>query len=364
MPLPPPAAAFGKLRDRLRGLVLHELAHVVADHAHADLLVEDLLQLFGQRDVLHRHAFELQADLGELRAPAAVVSASANSIWLAARSRNGMPLAAIALLMFCSTRPRSWPSRSGHACRCRGCPRSRCGTAWGRRCGSVVAEGAQAHGAEVLVADGDRLRRAPLLVDLLARAEEIDVALERGLEQLVPVLQVGEDRQGLRGELVHAGAEHVGHLALVDEHRHLRFAHGERGAVLDFHVRHREAPGQRAVAGLGPLDDVDELFLDEVHQGHGRCLRDERSGNHTPAGRRFATAAHGGAQAPSGTGYHGVGWVLTAEAAAAMGGVAVEALAGADAAEAGGRGAPGGGPAWPFCTAAMSSGVGDWPSSQ
>jgi hypothetical protein len=59
----------------------------------------------------------------------------------------------------------------------------------------VVAEGAQAHGAKVLVADGDRLRRAPLLVDLLARAEEVDVALERGLEQLVPVLQVGEHRQ-------------------------------------------------------------------------------------------------------------------------------------------------------------------------
>jgi hypothetical protein len=60
---------------------------------------------------------------------------------------------------------------------------------------AVVAEGAQAHGAEVGIAHGDRLRRAPLLVDLLARAEEIDVALERGLEQLVPVLEVGEDGQ-------------------------------------------------------------------------------------------------------------------------------------------------------------------------
>jgi hypothetical protein len=71
------------------------------------------------------------------------------------------------------------------------------------------------------------------------------------------------------------------------------------------------------------------------------------------------------AQAPSGDrDITGLAGTLTAEAAAAMGGVAVEALAGADAAEAGGRGAPGGGPAWPFCTAAMSSGVGDCPSSQ
>ena len=67
------ACAFGKLGDRLRGLVLHELAHVATDHAHADLLVEDLLQLFGQRDTLQRHTVELQADLVE-RPPAAQTS--------------------------------------------------------------------------------------------------------------------------------------------------------------------------------------------------------------------------------------------------------------------------------------------------
>ena len=42
----------------------------------------------------------------------------------------------------------------------------------------VVAERAQAHGAKVLVADRDGLGRPPLLVDLLARAEEVHVALE------------------------------------------------------------------------------------------------------------------------------------------------------------------------------------------
>ena len=44
----------------------------------------------------------------------------------------------------------------------------------------VVAEGAQAHGAEILVADGHRLGRAPALVDLLARAEE-ETSLLNGL---------------------------------------------------------------------------------------------------------------------------------------------------------------------------------------
>jgi Holliday junction resolvasome RuvABC ATP-dependent DNA helicase subunit len=42
----------------------------------------------------------------------------------------------------------------------------------------------------------------------------------------------------------------------------------ELAAVLDFHAGHREAPRQRVVAVLRPLDDVDELFLDEIHQSH------------------------------------------------------------------------------------------------
>ena len=65
--------------------------------------------------------------------------------------------------------------------------------------------------------------------------------------------------------------------AWIDEHRHLRLPHRERGAVLDFVARHREAPGERAVALLGPLDDVDELLLDEIHQGHV-CLHERWMG--------------------------------------------------------------------------------------
>ena len=49
-----------------------------------------------------------------------------------------------------------------------------------------------------------RLRRAPFAAGLHAGAEKIHVGLERRVEQLVPVQQVGEQRQGLRGELVGA----------------------------------------------------------------------------------------------------------------------------------------------------------------
>nr|WP_264567726.1 hypothetical protein [Rhodoferax antarcticus] len=69
-----------------------------------------------------------------------------------------------------------------------------------------------------------------------------------------------------------AWAEHIGGFALVDKQRHLRFAHHQLPAVLDFHTGHRKAPGQRAVARLGPLNDVNKLLLDEVHQSHVALL--------------------------------------------------------------------------------------------
>ena len=137
----------------------------------------------------------------------------------------------------------------------------------------IDAESAHPDNAEILVADGDRVRRAPFLVKLGTRREEVNIGLERGFEELVPVFQVSKNGQRLRRQLVHAGAENVGHGAFVDEHRHLRVAHRQAGTILDFHFLHRETPGQRAVALLGPLQDVDKLFLDEIHQGHNELLK-------------------------------------------------------------------------------------------
>ena len=61
------AALVGRRhRDGLRGLELRVAAHV-ADHAHADALVQPLLQLVGQRDVLDLEALQRQAEVGEHR---------------------------------------------------------------------------------------------------------------------------------------------------------------------------------------------------------------------------------------------------------------------------------------------------------
>ena len=83
-------------------------------------------------------------------------------------------------------------------------------------------------------------------------------------KSLSQFFQVGQQRQGLRRQLVEARRENVGDLAFIDKHRHLRITDRQLRAILDFEIRHRVAPGEQVVALLRPVDDVDELFLDET----------------------------------------------------------------------------------------------------
>ena len=276
------ATALGKFGDRLRGLVLHELTHVVADHAHADFLIKDLLQLFGQGDVLDRHAVQLQADFGELRRELGGEGLRKHELVRGqVQERNAAAGNGVADVL--QHQAAQLTIDFGRAV-----AGARAGYFSVEQLGVVNAEvvitkGAQAHRAKVFVADGDGLGRTPLLVDLLARAEEIHLALERRLKQLVPVFQIGEHRQRLRGELVSARAKHIGRFAFVHKQRHLRFAHGERSAVLNLQIRHGEAPGQRSVRLFSPLNDVNKLLLDEVHQRHGKLLFVEKGKLMIPA---------------------------------------------------------------------------------
>ena len=129
---------------------------------------------------------------------------------------------------------------------------------------SVVTESTQAHHAKIFIPNRDGLGRSPFLVDLLAGAEEVHIALKGRFKQFVPVFQVGQNGQRLGRELVRAGPEYVGDFAFVHKHRHLRFAHNELTAVLNLHILHRKAPRQRAIAVFRPLNDVDKLLLNET----------------------------------------------------------------------------------------------------
>ena len=133
----------------------------------------------------------------------------------------------------------------------------------------VDPERAQADRAEFLVANRDRVRRSPVLVRLKARGEEVDVRLERRLKSLVPVLEVGKDRQRMRGESVEARAKNVGNFAFVDEHGHLRVANRQLAAVLNFAVLHGIAVGENSVSGFDPLNNIDELLGNEITKAHG-----------------------------------------------------------------------------------------------
>ena len=64
------------------------------------------------------------------------------------------------------------------------------------------------------------------------------------------------------------GAELVAELAQVDELDELRLAHDELGAALDRLVLVREAVGERVPRVVRPLDDLEQLAPDEVHQSH------------------------------------------------------------------------------------------------
>lgn len=127
---------------------------------------------------------------------------------------------------------------------------------------------------------------------LLTGAEKVNIAFKSRLEQLVPALEVSQQRNGLGDQLVYAGVKHISDLAFVDKYRDCD-SRAVTNALLDLQVGHAKAPGQGAVVIFGPLDDVCEVFPDEVHQGHDafpsgffswwsmsvlRCL----AGTHTP----------------------------------------------------------------------------------
>jgi hypothetical protein len=253
--------------DRLRDFVLREFAHV-ADHVHADALVENLLQLVGQREIFDVEGVQRNAVLGECR------------FELLADFFGERPLAGCHV-------------EKGNLAICEGVGHFRddgiaeltfevgdaieiagaADLAVKNLCvGQVVginAEASQANGAEFLVADGDGIGRAPVLIGLRTRGEKVDVGFERGLEGFVPVLEIGEDRQRLRVQGVEARTERVGDFSFVDEDCVLRVANGELAAVLDFAVLHGVAVGEDAVLGLSPVDDIDKLFGEEIAKAHG-----------------------------------------------------------------------------------------------
>ncbi len=119
---------------------------------------------------------------------------------------------------------------------------------------------AHADRTEFLVANRDRRRSAPALVRFHACGEEINIRLEWRLEGLVPIHDVGQNRQSLGAERVKARPKDIGDLAFIYEDSHLRFTNGELAAVLNLHIFHGVSVSQYAVFRLGPLDYIYKLL--------------------------------------------------------------------------------------------------------
>ena len=132
----------------------------------------------------------------------------------------------------------------------------------------VRAECAHADDAEVVVAQHHRVRRAPLVAGEEPRGDEVDIRLERRVEAERPRLEFRQDRNVVRRQRVLARLERVAELSEVDELRDLRLADDELGAVLDGLVFVRELPRERVPRVVGPLDDLEQFALDEIHDAH------------------------------------------------------------------------------------------------
>src|SRR6185503_2540989 len=91
---------------------------------------------------------------------------------------------------------------------------------------------------------------------------------ERAFEAVLPALEIGEDRDVVGRQRMPAGTELVAELAEIDELRDLRFADDQLRTVLDLAVVIGKPVRQRVARVVGPLDDVDELFLDEIEYRH------------------------------------------------------------------------------------------------
>jgi hypothetical protein len=122
--------------------------------------------------------------------------------------------------------------------------------------------------AEIIVAHHHRIGGAPLVPREQAGVEEVDVRLERGFQPVLPGRQARQDRDVVRRQRVLARSEGIAELAEVHELRHLRLAHDELRAALDRLVLVGEAVRQRVARVVGPLDDLDQLALEEIQDAH------------------------------------------------------------------------------------------------
>jgi hypothetical protein len=135
----------------------------------------------------------------------------------------------------------------------------------------VGPERAQADDAEVLIPDHDRIGRAPLVAREQPRGDVIHVGLERRLEAIFPPLKLRQHRDIVGGERVLSRSEQIAELSKIDKLHRLRLTDDELSAALDFLVLIREPEREGVARVVGPLDDLDQLAFDEVHQTHARA---------------------------------------------------------------------------------------------
>ena len=132
----------------------------------------------------------------------------------------------------------------------------------------IVAERANAQGAKVRVAHRDRLRGAPLAVQLLRPLDEIHFRLVPRIEAVRQRENRRQNRKVLGFKRIGSRLELVCNLPFVHENGGLTRPYDQFRAAFDFVARPFETVDEHARRLLRPFDDVDQLVLDEIHDAH------------------------------------------------------------------------------------------------
>ena len=147
-----------------------------------------------------------------------------------------------------------------------------------------------------MIAEDDRVRRAPFEIRDLPRGDEIDLGAKRAVETVFPTLERAQHGQVFGLELVVAGFKNVGQLTAMDKDGLLPRPHNELCAVLDFVLIAGKSPDQCAIGVVDPFNDVDEFVPELVKKSHRpisrlgrtraccRCRPEDRFGLTMPAG--------------------------------------------------------------------------------
>src|SRR6476620_231201 len=137
---------------------------------------------------------------------------------------------------------------------------------------AVGSESSQTHDAKIVIAEHDRVRRAPFHIRELFGVDKINFRFHRRIKPEFPRAQLRKYRRVAAVDRIAAGCENVTDLAFKDKDGRLRLANDQLRSVLYLLARNRKTINKRVLRFVQPFDHLDKLvesrlfyFVDKTH---------------------------------------------------------------------------------------------------